>query len=310
MAWNKPSEGAAKPAPKKPSAMRGILAGLVVVCALGGLCLWLFSGNDAAPKAKPEKERGRIKAVAPVAAPTNAVPAKPIDPREDYDHDLCFRDEKGILRYKANPSLWAYDKSRKCRKTTVGGWANRPSPFKHSAEREIAALLTAQPGQRRYAYPNYSSPDFLESFEASLKEPTVINEDDTPDDVELKKAVADAKREISDRMRQGEKLADILRETKLELDRLVQYKDELDAQIRSIIRDGDGKFSTRDVLDCVDAANKMLEEKGIAAIQPDTFVIENIRQTAKVLGSSPDEEEAAEDAALDELEKEKEKQKK
>ena len=45
MAWNKPSEGAAKPTPKKPSAMRGIVAGAVVVCAAVAAFYFLFSAD-------------------------------------------------------------------------------------------------------------------------------------------------------------------------------------------------------------------------------------------------------------------------
>lgn len=69
MAWNR-SSGAPKVAPKKsPSAMHGIVAGLVVVCALGGLCLWMFSGGDDAAKDKTAKGRGLIREVTPAAAP-------------------------------------------------------------------------------------------------------------------------------------------------------------------------------------------------------------------------------------------------
>ena len=71
--WNRPN-AANQPAVKKggtksPSALKGIVAGLVV-CALGALSIWLFSGGDGASKAKPDKAR-RIREVAPATAKAN-----------------------------------------------------------------------------------------------------------------------------------------------------------------------------------------------------------------------------------------------
>lgn len=57
--WNKPS-GAAKPVQKKPSAVRGIVAGIVVVLiALAGA--WYFLGGDTTPTATKETRSRTIK---------------------------------------------------------------------------------------------------------------------------------------------------------------------------------------------------------------------------------------------------------
>lgn len=66
MAWNKPS-GAPKPVQKKPSAMRGVVAGAVVVVA-AVLFFVVFMGKGEKRVENVEKERGRIK---------EATPAKP-----------------------------------------------------------------------------------------------------------------------------------------------------------------------------------------------------------------------------------------
>ena len=79
MAWNKPS-AAPKPQPKKPSAMRGIAAGLVVV-AVAVACIVIFMGKDGDVTVnKSEKKPTKIKTVTP-APPTPKV--KPETPKPE-----------------------------------------------------------------------------------------------------------------------------------------------------------------------------------------------------------------------------------
>ena len=305
MSWNKPS-GAPKPEPKKPSAMRGIIAGGVIVLAACAALFFLFSGNDAAPKAKPDKGRGRIKVVkeaSPAPAPTNAVPAKPVDPREDYDHEKFFRNERGDLCYKANPDLRAYDPSLPRHKPIVLGSSSRPPLFKFQSENEIAAIIDAVPGERRMISPNYYDPEFIDDFESSLPVPIEIKDTDLPHEKELKKAVAAVKDEIAVRVGKGEKLADILTDAKRELERLAEYKETLKDELDTIVRGAKGEISSDDVIDYVKAANKMLEENGINPVEPDEFVMWNVRIAAERSGATSEEADAAETAAEKRLEK-------
>ena len=60
MAWNKPS-AAPKPAPKKPSALRGVAAGLVAVAVVAAGFFFLFSGDSGKVEIKKsEKKPTRI----------------------------------------------------------------------------------------------------------------------------------------------------------------------------------------------------------------------------------------------------------
>lgn len=73
MAWNKPS-AAPKPQPKKPSAMRGIAAGLVVV-AVAVACIVIFMGREGdVTVKKAEKKPTKIKTVTPAPAPKAEAP--------------------------------------------------------------------------------------------------------------------------------------------------------------------------------------------------------------------------------------------
>lgn len=67
MSWNKPS-GAPKPVQKKPSVMRGVVAGFVVA-ALAAACVLVFMGKGEKPVGKSEKKPARIKEVTPASSP-------------------------------------------------------------------------------------------------------------------------------------------------------------------------------------------------------------------------------------------------
>ena len=72
MGWNKPSGEVSLP-PKKPSAMRGVVAGVACVGIVVVVAFFVLSGKDVKPKVKVEKTAGLIKEAKPAAAPTNAV---------------------------------------------------------------------------------------------------------------------------------------------------------------------------------------------------------------------------------------------
>lgn len=63
--WNR-SGSTPKPVPKKPSAMRGIVAGLAVV-ALAVVCIVIFMGKGEKPVRKSDTKPARIKEVTPAA---------------------------------------------------------------------------------------------------------------------------------------------------------------------------------------------------------------------------------------------------
>ena len=274
--------------------MRGIIAGLVVV-ALAAVCVVVFMGKGEKQVEKVEKKPTKIKEVKPAPAPTNAVPEKPVDPRENYDHELCYRDKDGILRYKGSLCR-APDPTRRTSKP--GNISGREiQVFSNHCERAIASLLSFTPNGRKFRAPDYSDPEFLKSFQEALATPIRISPDDNKWNKALKQAVIDAKKEIAQRMEAGENLADILNETRLEIERLNAYKRDLSGQVEALVKDGE--FGTDDVRDLVAAANGMLEKEGLAPIEADEFVTWNLRLTAERKGEDPD-------AAVEQYEQEQE----
>ena len=299
MGWNGSGQKGAAPAqpkvtPKKPSPIRGLIAGGVVVVLAAVAYFAFFSGSEKPQAEKAAKERGRIKTVTPAAAPTNAAPVvkKPVDPKEDYDHTTMYRDERGILRY--NSGCRAPDPTRKARVIDMGK-LTAPSPFKNVSDRAIASILTLRPGQLSLATWNFYDPEFEEAFKKSLSESEPIGPDDSESLKETKKVLWEAKCEIAKRLEKGEVLGDILSAARQELRDLHDYKFSLEKEVNAMVEKGG--LEEQDVRDIIAAANKMLADKGVDhQIEDEDFVRWNLRLTAESKGADPDAAEAEYDA--------------
>lgn len=145
-------------------------------------------------------------------------------------------------------------------KATTGKYAI----FNHDCENEIACMLTIEPGEGLVGTPSYNG-RFKEEFLESLKEPIIIKADDSEEDKELKRNVIQAKIDLKDAMDRGEDIEQIMLDTRAEYQKLSIYKQELKWQIDELSKEED--CSTQDLEDLVEAANKLLAEKGIAPLK-------------------------------------------
>ena len=260
MAWNKPS-GAPKPVQKKPSALRGVVAGLVVVAAATA-CVFIFMVKGEKPVEKTAKNRGLIKEVTPAAAPKAEVVKDTKKELKSWEYPAS----------RTNELNWAELRKWRALHRPPAGITNNTSStekrpyyaiFTHRSENEIAALLTLRPGEGIVGTPIYGKwleDDFLKSCE----EPIIVTDEDTPEQAELKRTMIETKIDIRNRMAEGEKLGDILLATRREHQDLAMYKHELQNQIYQLRKDS--SLSMQDIDDFVTAANQMLEKKGIAPI--------------------------------------------
>ena len=290
MGWNGSGGGSTpvkpKAAAKKPSPVRGLVAGGVVV-VLAVIAYFVFFSSSEKLQEKSDKGRGPIKEVAPAAPKAvKEEPKKSIDPREDYDHTKMYRDEQGILRW--NTGCRAPDPTRKTLPPLIVDKLEPPRIFSNGCDIAISALLTRKPGSMSLAREDYYDPFLEEEFKQSLLEPIHINPNDSNHDKMLKQAIIDARKEIARRIGDGEKLGDILSETRAELDRLHHYKRELENHVSDIIEKSNGDLATTDVKDLIAAANKMFENEGLEPINDEDFVVWNLRLTAEQKGEDPD----------------------
>lgn len=279
MAWNAPQSGKM---PQRVKSNRGVrplfLAGAaLVVVAVVGIVAWLIMGGEKPlENAEPSKvtKTSPIKTVAPDLTPAKpVVKDEPPAMRTNRWGEVVKRkkpetyvDERGILRYKKgngrvpNPD----DFKNPIRISTRGNMHE----FKHPVENEIAALIMAQPGEPLVGEPDYSN--MKHDFVNALIDKIEISEDDSEMDRELKQNVEELKKELAERVKNGEDLIEIFKEARRELRMSADYKQNLNEVVLEQLYDPD--ISDEDLATTMQAANKMLEDKGIEPISEMRFL--------------------------------------
>ena len=270
MAWNVPQGGKT---PQKRKANGGVrplflaVAALIVVVGIG-IVAWMASNSQTSPAVddvKPGKKSAIITEVKPdIAPPKPEVKAEEPAYRTNRWGEVVQRqkpetyvDERGVLRYKKgngrvpNPD----DFKNPTRISTRGNMHE----FKHPVENEIAALIIAQPGEPLVGEPDYDA--LKRDFVNALIDKIEIDEEDSELDKELKQNVEDLKKDLAECVKNGEDIAEIFREARRELRMSADYKQNLNEVVLEQLYDPD--ISDEDLATTMQAANKMLEDKGI-----------------------------------------------
>lgn len=261
MAWNGSGASAAsstsKIPPKKPSALKGALAGFVIIFGIGVIVFFMLTGNDAKPKANTEKGAGLIKEVKPaVAAPTNVEPAKEVPYWERPTTNGLTKMQ--LMKWKHRhmpPAKYTNDTALVAQKYEI---------FRYESENRIAAYLSMVPGNTLVGTPRFDQ-RFKDDFLKSLEEPIIISETDSEEDKALKKLLRETKVDLKLRMDEGEDLCQIMTDTHKELQKMAAMKREFSQELKKLGRDENA--SAQDVEDYLSAANKLLEKKGVSPIK-------------------------------------------
>ncbi len=132
--------------------------------------------------------------------------------------------------------------------------------FDHSTDNELAAILMLRPGQALVGGPIRHS-DYKADFLKAIETPIVVHKDDPEDVRDVKRAVIEARMMLKEAIDAGEDPADIIREAYEEAQKLALYKDDIRREVMNMAKDGD--YTDQEVDDLIEAANKMLESKGI-----------------------------------------------
>jgi hypothetical protein len=181
-----------------------------------------------------------------------------------------------IWRYYQNPPPWTNTTARTMPKS-------RYEIFPSYTENEIACLLTLNPGETLVGTRVYSK-KFTEDFLKSCETPIIIEDTDTPYQQELKKAMIQTKIELRQRMADGEDLGKILTDARNENQRLAGIRREIEGEMRELIKSS--ATSEEDIDDCISAANKLLESKGIAPMSLNPVTRQNfLRMIRRKQGS-------------------------
>ena len=263
--WNR-GTSTPKPAPKKPSPIRGIVAGLVVVALGAGIVAWLFKSGEAESLPLQEKKPARIKEVTPAHAPTNAVQAAatPKKDRKNWREDeIKALEERYGDNMPRDIKSYYYSLKNPVKRTF------RPKmPYgylRHPSERVIAEVLQIEPGTEFVIKPEYGE-NFNQDFVNALLDKIEINPDDDEETRGVKEFVTNAKKEIAALVKkEGKKPNELLNEHVAALYELGKYQQNLNAMLREA--NNNPNMTDADVQDYVRAANKMREEKGLAPIK-------------------------------------------
>ena len=268
MAWNKPtsntvgatSSSRSSGRGKMPRLRKGLIAGAAVVVALGALCLWMFSGEEAQQDAASTKERGRIKEVAPAAAPTNTVSVKSKRNKEQIRNHLIKKIEekygtnvpanlKAPLHYLKNPPQQYFVRR------------NPHEYLSHSSERDIASVLMAEPGAFFVIQPEFGE-SFNQDFINAMLDKIEIKDDDPEEIRKVKQFVTDAKKEIATLVKtEGKKPSELMNEHAAMMFELGRFQNDLEDELNRVRNNPD--LSDDDVKDFFAAANKLRQERGL-----------------------------------------------
>ena len=250
---------------KKPSGVfKGALAGVIVIAAAVGAWFLLTkgTGNGELGTDNRPKKPAKIVEATPAPAPAEKKVAEP--PKIDPDARPTKVGET-VNGYIKLPSGRIHRVLGVITNSATASIKGKYEIFKHSSENEIACYLSMKPGEGLVGTPRYNG-RFKRDFLESLKEPIDISPDDTPENVELKRAVIEAKKDLKAALDRGEDIEQIMLDTRREMQDLARYKQELQQQMHEIVKSKE--MTTKDIEDLLNAANEMLDAKGIA---PMTF---------------------------------------
>jgi hypothetical protein len=242
--------------------MRGLLAAVVVVGAV--VAWWVFRSDETAVVNEEKREQVNQKPAKKVTAlpVTNDVSKavkeikkaeEEIDPAKRRVATLSFvTNSMGMIveRYKTADG-----------KTHKRIRPSRPPVFKHMTDDLISMAMGSSGGGQMPPLPLSGNLD--KEFLESLKDPIVINDDDTEEIKERKRIVAETRKEIDALMKQGISFRAILAEHEKVFNENAQIRAEANAELRKICEEGDAE-GVQKYLDTINAA---FQEMGIEELR-------------------------------------------
>ena len=303
---HKPAKPRNKPQGAKPSPRIVVWSALGIAVALGAFFAVKCLEGDRKPTDRPtaQPKAKRIDDVGPAspAAGTNAAEVAEKEDRNSLEwlkkHDKRYIVPEDAVR-RPNGRLYTKDGRRILERLparTIRADAGRKRVFEHQAEREIARLLSIEPGKFFIGNSNYG-PRFQQSFAEAVASPTPILEDDDEETIALKKEVNEVKADLAKRLKNGEDIVQIMKDTETELRTLATFRNDMKKELTALRFDE--SVTEQDYKDFVEAANKMLKERGLKELSSPVFAeaqLKYIREVHKTKQAAKAAREAANQA--------------
>ena len=262
---------------KKPSPIRGLVAG-VLVCALAACAYFVFfaDGNvvdserdgtsklitdaKSAKKSRTKTPTDKADVIAKKIGSTNALATineKPVpSPENDYNGSFVV----GRRRHKQKPI------------------------FALPAEGQLDSLVNTPVGGTFYGEEMF--PGFMEDFKASLTNKIVIADDDPPDVVDRKERVIAAKEDLRKAYEAGEDVEKIVRDAKKEMAKKFESYCEFEHKLFEMRANNATK---EEIAEYAIAAKAVMESHGIEEHLPlSADDREAVRELNKLIGLNDD----------------------
>lgn len=270
MAWNgssgkdgSNSQASAGANTRKPSPLRGLVAGalVVVLAAAAYFAFFSTSQKQQEPKNIERKKPNFIEEV------KHSLPVQKGEPSVGHvDKKIGPGEWLGspVVAYSAvtNSStgriletIYTADGKKHKRVSEKS-----KSPFKNIADDMISIVVSTPPGEVLPPMPMY--PGFEDEFRKGLDEKLVIEDDDSDEVKELKAKVLLIRAEMRERMANGESPRAILSEHEALWNDNVEMRQKVQKEIVDLVRSGD----VEDARKYMETMNKALESFGIEAV--------------------------------------------
>lgn len=225
--WNRPSS-TRPPVQKKPSATRGIVAGIVVVLlALAGA--WYFLGDSLTSTAPKDKKTKTIKKVEHAKAAVDRKQSVEVEAQVvEIGEDIQGSETRNTA--DAQPAA-AAKKEEKPKTKRV---------FESGTDQLIAMVMSNPPGGQMPPLPDIG-PGETKHFLESLKKPIEIDKDDSDHIKAIKELVQNTREEIVKLMEENPNMSfgDILQEHRKINNENVDIRGKTIAELQKIIDEGD-----------------------------------------------------------------------
>ena len=268
MGWNGSGGGSTpvkpKAAAKKPSPIRGLVAGLVVVALAVVAYFAFFAGSEKPQAERNVKDQKRIKTVKPAVQPkTNSTPRQAVEKVEEKPKKVVdgpSPDDK-VLSCETNTTSGMIIERKVDSKGRVYR-ARRPLPSIFESESDtILSMVTADSGGSLPPVPVASGADLEKAFVESLKKPIVINETDSEAVKAAKERVIAAREAMDALMRQGKGFNEVIHEQQQLVRENQEWRNELRAEVAKTAKEDIGLAK-----EFCKKVNEELEKSGLEPI--------------------------------------------
>ena len=267
-------QGAPKRVPRKKRASKALIlacCGIAVAILLAVALLPRSAGTQDGKRPSRKRQPKTIKEVKP-AVPAAAAPqpdSNTVVEAWSLENDKVSRDANKKIIY--NPDAPLGSKANPINIDAMKFPDNPIQPkrklFGTHAENYICALMRTKPGTR--VIQSRLPANFDDEFKAHIADPVDITDEDTDEDIELKKQMHEFKKAAAALIGEGMTPTEIILQERRELNKIADHRAVCAAEIGRLKREG---ASEQDIEDCVNAANAVMEQYGARKFMTDSQI--------------------------------------